>query len=129
MPTIVERTIDTAISASVVIALGHISEMPLGPPFGICSTPKDDTIKAEKRAVRHEPTSQAINVATSSTPSHVIQWKRLTTSLVVLLRKLPKPPTIVWRKKFELSLFVTQLLRLSNHFGTPRNQFEGKPLW
>ena len=33
------------------------------------------------------------------------------------------------RKKFVLSLFVTQLLRLSNQRGTPRYQPAGKPEW
>ena len=75
MPTIVERTIETAMSASVVIALGHICEMPFGPPFGICRTPKDATTSAEKSAVRHVPTSQAISVATSRTPTQVIQCR------------------------------------------------------
>ena len=76
--------------------------MPSGPPFGICSTPNDATISAEKSAVFHEPTSQAISVATSRTPSHVIQCKSSTTQFVVSLRKLPNPPTMWWRKKFEL---------------------------
>src|SRR5579864_7825393 len=119
MPTRVERTIATAISARVVIALGHISELPFGPPFGICSTPNEAITAAENTAVRHEPTSQATSVAIASTPIHVSQWRSSTTQLVASLRKLPKPPTIVCRKKFELELFVTQLFRLSNQWGTP----------
>ena len=91
IPTSVERMIATAIRASVVIALGHICDVPSGPPFGICSTPNDATISAENSAVRHEPTSQAISVATSSTPSQVIQWKSSTIQFVVSFRKLPKP--------------------------------------
>ena len=129
MPTIVERMIATAMRASVVIALGHIWEMPPAPPFGICSTPNEATINAEKSAVRHEPTSHATSVATSSTPSQVIQCSRWTTSFVAEFRKLPKPPTIVCRKKFEVSWFVTQKSRRSNQLGTPRTQPAGKPAW
>jgi hypothetical protein len=53
----------------------------------------------------------------------------LTTSFVALFRRLPKPVTMWCRKKFVLSLFVTQLLRLSNQRGTPRYQLAGKPEW
>ena len=53
MPTMVERMIATAISARVVIALGHISEIPFGPPFGICRTPNEAII--ERREERGAP--------------------------------------------------------------------------
>src|ERR1022692_2742770 len=129
IPISVEMPIATAISASVVIALGHICEMPFTPPLGIWRTPNDATIAAAKTAVRHRPTSQATSVERPSTPTQVIQWSALMTSFVVPLRKLPKPPTIVFRKKFDDWLFVTQLSRRSNQLGTPSTQFVGKPLW
>src|SRR5581483_3612148 len=124
MPTIVESTIATVISASVVIALGHICETPFTPPFGICRIPNEEIISAEKSAVRHEPTTNATTTATASTPTQVIQWRTLTTSFVAELSRLPKPPTTWCRKKFELSLLVTQLSRSSNQRGTPSTQFD-----
>src|SRR5579864_9579111 len=129
MPTIVDKTIATVINASVVMALGHICEIPFGPPLGICRTPNELMTRAEKSAVRHVPTIQAKTVAAARTPTHVIQWSRLTTSFVALFRRFPKPLTMWWRKKLVLSLFVTQLLRLSNQRGTPRYQPAGKPEW
>src|SRR5581483_11149410 len=99
------------------------------PPFGIWKTPKHEITSAEKTAVCHLPTSHANAPAMLMTPTHVIQWRRFTTSFVAPLRTLPKPPTIVCRKKFELSLFVTQLFRLSNQRGTPKSHVAGKPAW
>jgi hypothetical protein len=127
MPTIVDNTIETVMSARVVIALGHICEMPFGPPFGICSTPNDETISTAKTAVRHDPASHAKTVAARRTPTHVIQWSALTTSFVDPLSTFPNPPTMVWRKKFDESWFVTQLSALSNQRGTPKYQVRGNP--
>ena len=110
MPTIVERTIDTAISESVVIALDHMTAIPSGPPFGICRTPNDATISAAKSAVRHVPTSHATTVATTRTPTHVIQLRRSITQFVASFSRLAKPPITWCRKKFVCWLSVTQLL-------------------
>ena len=77
-----------------------MTEMPFGPPFGICRMPNDATITAAKSAVRHGRRATR-RAWPGRTPSHVSQWRPLTTSFVAPLRKLPKPPMIVWRKKFE----------------------------
>ena len=75
IPTIVERMIATVINASVVIALGHICEMPFGPPFGICRTPNEQMTSAEKSAVRQVPTIQAKTRggAEDTDPRHPVQ--------------------------------------------------------
>ena len=70
---IVEIRIATAISASVVMAGSHMSEMPFGPPFGICKMPNDETMTAAKIAVRQRPTSHATSVASVRTPTQVSQ--------------------------------------------------------
>ena len=131
IPMTIEIRIATAISASVVMAGSHMTEIPFGPPFGICRMPNDATMTAAKTAVRQRPTSQATSVASVRTPSHVSQWRPLTTSFVALLRPFPMPPMMVWRKKFDDWFVVTQALRRSNQFGTPlpSTQFAGKPLW
>jgi hypothetical protein len=70
-------------------------------------------------------------VATTSTPTHVIQLRRSITQFVASFSRLAKPPITWCRKKFVCWLSVTQLLSRSNQFGTPppSTQLVGKPLW